>query len=123
MHVGHFSGLSGGRGEHGPGSPLRKKLALQLTSDAPSVSLLQCPLCPFTNASSSQLEEHVNRAHLDPLSPSTGSYSEQAVEENNLDCPLCVAKFPSSTELERHVNLAHQDILSPQKVSSVYFLI
>lgn len=112
--TGLFSGLSGERGEHGPGSPLRKKLALNLTSDAPSVQLLQCPLCPFTNASSAQLEEHVNRAHLDPLSPSTGGHSE-AVEETNLDCPLCIAKFQSPTELERHVNLAHQDILSPQK--------
>lgn len=107
----HLSGLSVERGEHGLGSPLRKKLALQLNPDTPSPQVLQCPLCHYTNASASQLEEHVNREHLDPLSPST----TDTVEENVLDCPLCVAKFNSSSDLERHVNSAHQDILSPQK--------
>lgn len=112
---GHFPGLTGGWGEHGPGSPLRKKLALQLNSDTPPAQLLQCPLCQFSNVSASVLEEHVNREHLDPLSPSPVEVRSEALVEKSLDCPLCIEKFQSSTELERHVNFSHQDILSPQK--------
>lgn len=112
-----MSGLSGRQGEHGPDSPLRKKLALHLNTDLPAIQSLQCPLCDYTNSSASQLEEHVNREHLDPLSPSATNSGHDAVEVNVLDCPLCAATFQSSSELERHVNSAHKDILSPQKVS------
>lgn len=109
---GHFSGLTPGQGEHGSGSPLRKKLALQLHSDALAAQLLYCPMCHYKNTSASQLEEHVNREHFDPVSPMIVPEIE---EEISLDCPLCASQFHTASELERHVNTAHQDILSPQK--------
>lgn len=111
--------MTGGRGEHGSGSPLRKRLALELNSDIPSPESLQCPLCPYTNTSASQLEEHVNREHLDPFSPSTRVSHSENEDDEALDCPLCVAKFQTSSELETHVNFAHQDVLSPQKVGAL----
>lgn len=65
----------------GQGSPLRSQLGLNLKTHAPATtkqpSPLQCPLCPYLSDSSNVLEEHINRAHFDPLSPSlnNGSYS------------------------------------------------
>ena len=36
---------------------------------APSPDVLPCPMCPFTDSDPGRLEEHVNREHLDKLSP------------------------------------------------------
>ena len=36
---------------------------------APSPEVLPCPMCPFTDSDPGRLEEHVNREHLDKLSP------------------------------------------------------
>lgn len=64
----------------GQGSPLRSQLGLNLKTHSPATtkpSPLLCPMCPYLSDSSNVLEEHINRAHFDPLSPSinNGSYS------------------------------------------------
>lgn len=63
-------------GAGGQGSPLRSQLGLKLKSHKPITttttkpSPLQCLLCPYTTENPSVLEEHINRSHFDPLSPS-----------------------------------------------------
>jgi len=100
--------------QHGHGSPFRSSLALQL-EDKATPNLLQCPLCTYTNVSLQKLQEHVNRQHLDLMSPGITT-QEQISTSDEFSCPLCVCKMSSAEELELHVNLDHSDILSPQKV-------
>ncbi|XP_059616386.1 zinc finger-containing ubiquitin peptidase 1-like isoform X2 [Phlebotomus argentipes] len=111
----------------GQGSPLRSQLGLKLKSHTPAtvkVSPLQCPLCPYTSENSTVLEEHINRSHFDPLSPSVNSGvalasgGSETATQNSLQCPICVRGFQSVSDLELHVNIEHRDILSPGKIDS-----
>ncbi|GAB0093271.1 zinc finger-containing ubiquitin peptidase 1 [Sergentomyia squamirostris] len=111
----------------GQGSPLRSQLGLKLKTHSPAttkVSPLQCPLCPYSSDNSTVLEEHINRSHFDPLSPSVNSGATAGVSSSGsetstqsaLQCPICVRTFQSVSDLELHVNIEHRDILSPGKI-------
>uniref|UniRef100_A0A1B0DGS9 Zinc finger-containing ubiquitin peptidase 1 n=1 Tax=Phlebotomus papatasi TaxID=29031 RepID=A0A1B0DGS9_PHLPP len=109
----------------GQGSPLRSQLGLKLKTHTPATtkaSPLQCPLCPYTSDNSTVLEEHINRSHFDPLSPSVNSAVAGASSgtdcstQSALQCPICVRSFQSVSDLELHVNIEHRDILSPGKI-------
>jgi len=63
-------------------------------------------MCPHTDSNPETLQEHVNRVHLDLLSP--------MVESHAHGCPLCAEKFPNPTLLQDHFNTAHSD-LSPAR--------
>lgn len=97
------------------------------------ISLCQCPLCPYTSDSPSILEEHINRSHFDPLSPSVNASHLSGVgaaavapstTTAHMDtlhafaCPICARAFESSSDLELHVNIEHRDILSPAKADA-----
>lgn len=130
----------------GQGSPLRTQLGLNLKSNAPAkipatkpsplqvsrffpflfkcinfeIYFRQCPLCPYSSDSSSVLEEHINRSHFDPLSPSVNNSSSAAVAgavangSHQMDtltalaCPICCRAFESASDLELHVNIEHR---------------
>uniref|UniRef100_A0A1B0CQZ8 Putative zinc finger with ufm1-specific peptidase domain protein n=1 Tax=Lutzomyia longipalpis TaxID=7200 RepID=A0A1B0CQZ8_LUTLO len=84
---------------------------------------LQCPLCPYTSDNSTVLEEHINRSHFDPLSPSVnasaasgGGGSATTETSTQMQCPICARSFQSVSDLELHVNIEHRDILSPGKI-------
>ncbi|XP_071439130.1 zinc finger-containing ubiquitin peptidase 1-like [Hetaerina americana] len=83
----------------------------------------QCPLCPYRNEFPLRLEEHINRQHFDPTSPSFPATSPVRSHAEDTpavyDCPLCVRTFQNSPDLELHVNIEHKDILSPAKPSQV----
>ncbi len=104
------------------GSPLRSQLGLNLKSNAPATSkqspMLQCPIhpCPYSSESASILEEHINRSHFDPLSPSVVISSNHSDTLTALACPICCRAFESSSDLELHVNIEHRDILSPARI-------
>ncbi|XP_055600752.1 zinc finger-containing ubiquitin peptidase 1-like [Uranotaenia lowii] len=116
------NGTTAGAG--GQGSPLRTQLGLKLKSHKPVVttttkpSPLQCLLCPYTTENPTVLEEHINRSHFDPLSPSinNGASGNSHVDTlSALQCPICARAFESGSDLELHVNIEHRDILSPAK--------
>lgn len=110
----------------GHGSPLRSQLGLNLrknhsapTSSQRSSKVVQCLLCPYSSEDAAVLEEHMNRSHFDPLSPSvnsSSSYTPRADTLNAFACPICSRTFETSSDLELHVNIEHRDILSPAKV-------
>lgn len=126
-------------GEGGHGSPLRSQLGLKLKSSAnpkppktPVKSPMECLMCNFKSESSNVLEEHINRAHFDPMSPSVNSMNNNNGSHNGtkhttaieptkttpvtlgaLQCPICVRIFPTISDIELHVNIEHKDILSP----------
>ncbi|XP_023330509.1 zinc finger with UFM1-specific peptidase domain protein [Eurytemora carolleeae] len=75
-------------------------------TSAPSPEVLPCPMCPFTDSDPGRLEEHVNREHLDKLSP--------AVQAERHQCPLCSSSFLTPGALETHFSSLHTD-LSPVK--------
>ncbi|XP_065089904.1 zinc finger-containing ubiquitin peptidase 1-like isoform X2 [Ochlerotatus camptorhynchus] len=113
-----------GTGAGGQGSPLRSQLGLKLKSHKPIAttttkpSPLQCLLCPYTTENPTVLEEHINRSHFDPLSPSVnnGASGNSHVDTlSALQCPICARTFESGSDLELHVNIEHRDILSPAK--------
>lgn len=121
----YVNGVNGGGSQ---GSPLRSQLGLKLKAHKPTNTtkpspLLQCPLCPYTSESPSTLEEHINRSHFDPLSPSlNGATSVTGTSSSSntltaLQCPICVRTFESASDLELHVNIEHRDILSPAKIT------
>lgn len=126
---GVIAGASGttsanGTGAGGQGSPLRSQLGLKLKSHKPIAttttkpSPLQCLLCPYTSENPTVLEEHINRSHFDPLSPSVnnGASGNSHVDTlSALQCPICARTFESGSDLELHVNIEHRDILSPAK--------
>lgn len=76
-------------------------------------------MCPSIFESAQVLEEHVNRSHFDPASPSVNNTSNGASSSSTgntltaLQCPICSAAFERSSDLEIHVNVEHRDILSP----------
>lgn len=77
----------------------------------------QCPICPYSSDNAAILEEHINRMHFDPLSPSVNSSPSSYVDTlNAFGCPICSRTFETSTDLELHVNIAHRDILSPGNI-------
>lgn len=83
------------------------------------IFVLQCPLCPYTSDSPSVLEEHINRSHFDPLSPSVNTALGATSHMDTLSafaCPICGRAFDTAPDLELHVNIEHRDILSPAKV-------
>lgn len=97
----------------GQGSPLRSQLGLNLKSNnAPATSkqspMLQCPICPYSSENASVLEEHINRSHFDPLSPSVVISSNHTDTLTALACPICGRAFESSPDLELHVNIEHR---------------
>lgn len=111
-------------GAGGQGSPLRSQLGLKLKSHKPIPTIttkpspLQCLLCPYTTENPTVLEEHINRSHFDPLSPSVnnGASGNSHVDTlSALQCPICAVAFESGSDLELHVNIEHRDILSPAK--------
>ncbi|XP_058449709.1 zinc finger-containing ubiquitin peptidase 1-like isoform X2 [Malaya genurostris] len=115
---------SNGTGAGGQGSPLRSQLGLKLKSHKPVATVnikpspLQCLLCPYTTDNPNILEEHINRSHFDPLSPSinNGASGHSHVDTlSALQCPICARTFESGSDLELHVNIEHRDILSPAK--------
>ncbi|CAD7079264.1 unnamed protein product [Hermetia illucens] len=115
--------LPNGSGSAGQGSPSRSQLGLKLKSHTPATrkqSPLQCPLCPYTSENANILEEHINRSHFDPLSPSinSNSSSNHLSTLNALQCPICTRTFENSSDLELHVNIEHRDILSPGKANT-----
>ncbi|XP_052894613.1 zinc finger-containing ubiquitin peptidase 1-like isoform X2 [Anopheles moucheti] len=96
-------------------------------------SPLQCLLCPYTSDNPTVLEEHINRSHFDPLSPSVngagggggpggggaaGGSGQHVDTLSVLQCPICNRTFESGSDLELHVNIEHRDILSPAKADS-----
>lgn len=79
--------------------------------------LFQCPICPYTSENAAVLEEHINRLHFDPLSPSVNSSPSSYIDTlNAFACPICTRTFETSTDLELHVNIEHRDILSPGNI-------
>lgn len=70
-----------------------------------SPALLVCPMCPHTDTNPVTLAEHVNRDHLDGISPMLSSSHA---------CPLCSQHFSNATLLEDHFNTVHSD-LSPSR--------
>lgn len=94
------------------GSPLRSQLGLNLKSNAPATtsrqSPMQCPICPYSSESANILEEHINRSHFDPLSPSVVISSNHSDTLTALACPICGRAFESSSDLELHVNIEHR---------------
>jgi len=68
-----------------------------------------CPMCAYTDTNSHTLQEHVNRVHLDDLSP--------MVQSPTHGCPLCSQRFSNPTLLEDHFNNSHSD-LSPTQPKS-----
>ncbi|XP_053691835.1 zinc finger-containing ubiquitin peptidase 1-like, partial [Sabethes cyaneus] len=118
------SGTPNGSGAGGQGSPLRSQLGLKLKSHKPIPTIttkpspLQCLLCPYTTENPTVLEEHINRSHFDPLSPSINnenSGNSHVDTLSALQCPICARTFESGSDLELHVNIEHRDILSPAK--------
>lgn len=109
----------------GHGSPLRSQLGLNLKKANTTVTnvrrtpnYLSCPLCPYASDDAAILEEHINRSHFDPMSPSvntahSGSHMDTL---SAFACPICSRTFDTSSDLELHVNIEHRDILSPAKV-------
>lgn len=105
----------------GHGSPLRSQLGLNLKKNNTSMAntrktpnYLSCPLCPYTSDNAAVLEEHINRSHFDPLSPSVNTMHMDTLSA--FACPICTRTFESSSDLELHVNIEHRDILSPAKM-------
>lgn len=119
------------------GSPLRSQLGLNLKTNTPATSKqspmlqvnrchrfvrncnllcffrlnFQCPICPYSSESASILEEHINRSHFDPLSPSVNSVVNSLNHSDTLTalaCPICGRAFESSPDLELHVNIEHR---------------
>lgn len=43
----------------------------------------QCPMCPYTSDTSNVLEEHINRSHFDPVSPSLNAIIAQRSAAND----------------------------------------
>lgn len=79
----------------------------------------QCPICPYTSDNAAVLEEHINRLHFDPLSPSVNSSPSSYIDTlSAFACPICSRAFDTSTDLELHVNIEHRDILSPGNIDS-----
>lgn len=118
-------GSSSPRPGPGPGSPSRRDLLrLPLRRPTGGCSLLRtkaeeaeekgetltCPMCNYTNSDSDRLQEHVNRVHLDHLSPAAQSVSS---------CPMCSATFTNPTLLQTHFNSAHPDTFTPSPSSPV----
>lgn len=110
---------------HGEGSPLRSQLGLKLKANKPKITIpttpsLMCLMCPYTTDDPRTLEEHINRSHFDPVSPSVGAQGSSSSNHVNtleaFQCPICVRCFESCHDLEIHVNHEHRDILSPAKV-------
>lgn len=107
------------------GSPLRSQLGLNLKKThtqssvkgkkTTSPNIVQCPLCPYTSENPVILEEHINRSHFDPLSPSINSPPNASYLDtlNAFACPICSRTFETTSDLELHVNIEHKDILSP----------
>jgi hypothetical protein len=63
-----------------------------------------------------QLEVHVNRAHLDDLSPAVQPVSSSSGSEHA--CPLCPVRFSGVAALQSHFTAAHAaDLSPPQKTS------
>ena len=60
-----------------------------------------CPLCSYTDHDSDSLQTHVNKQHLDRISPADTCHT----------CPLCNDKFDNVKTLETHVSSAHPDIV------------
>lgn len=57
-------------------------------------------MCPYTSDSSNVLEEHINRSHFDPHSPSmNGTYAQQrsAADGSNATAISCSSSSVSST--------------------------
>lgn len=105
-------------------SPLRSQLGLNLKSSNSEAAKkvtnsFQCPICPHSTDDLAILEEHINRMHFDPLSPSVNSpHSSYLDTLNAFACPICSRTFETSTDLELHVNIEHRDILSPGNIET-----
>ncbi|XP_061176566.1 zinc finger-containing ubiquitin peptidase 1-like isoform X2 [Saccostrea echinata] len=74
-----------------------------------------CPMCQFSTISEADIQTHVNREHLDILSPCKGGDYEMVDDDSVPRCPLCGALMNSVDELQIHVNISHSDILSPDQ--------
>lgn len=74
-----------------------------------------CPMCQFSTISEADIQTHVNREHLDILSPCKGGDYEMVDDDSVPRCPLCGAAMESVDELQIHVNTSHTDILSPDQ--------
>lgn len=100
------------------GSPLRNQLGLKLKVNKPVSSQPSpiCPLCPYSSNDPSVLQEHINRAHFDPLSPGPTSSSHKVDTLTAFACPICNKAFETASAVELHVNIEHKDILSPAKI-------
>lgn len=83
------------------------------------VHQFQCPICPYSSGDATILQEHINRAHFDPVSPSVNASHCTYVDTlNAFACPICTRTFETATDLELHVNIEHRDILSPGNIDS-----
>lgn len=70
-------------------------------------------MCPYSSDSSNILEEHINRSHFDPVSPSVNSLAVSSNSHHGdtlhaMACPICVRAFESASDLELHVNIEHR---------------
>ena len=106
---------------------------VELPQTTSETSQKSCPMCLYHCMSADDMEIHVNRAHLDALTPSkprgandlNANPRKQAgkrfkpneaipsTSKAQYDCPICSKNFFNGTNLEKHVNTSHVDILSP----------
>ncbi|XP_060067494.1 zinc finger-containing ubiquitin peptidase 1-like [Ylistrum balloti] len=91
-----------------------------------------CPLCQFSTPSEGDIQTHVNREHIDILSPCRPRDTQDDSKNQNggsryiMDsakmleyaCPFCDLTLSSPDDLQIHVNSKHLDILSPDRVNS-----
>lgn len=90
-----------------------------------------CPLCQFSTPSEGDIQTHVNREHIDILSPcrprdtqqncpnqNSSRYIMDSAKTMDYACPFCDLTFRSSNDLQIHVNSKHLDILSPDHVDT-----
>ena len=96
-------------------SPRRELLTLPLRRPTGGCSVprqeqspLHCPMCPHTEVEADKMQLHVNRSHLDSLSPAPGQHHA---------CPLCPTTFSNPTLLQSHFSSKHPD-LSPEVAAS-----
>ena len=104
-----------------------------------------CPLCQFITSSENVIQNHVNLAHVDILSPAKPMNNALGATRNNVDrnissssnsdistredaykdeypCPICMRIFSNSGELSLHVNQDHSSVFSPDKQDSDYVI-
>lgn len=118
LNQGLASGPGHSRGASQRSDPLavpdiNDNVELDINSNIPGE--FSCPMCQFSTISETDIQTHVNREHLDILSPCKGGDFEMVDDNSVPRCPLCGEVMSSIDELQIHVNTSHSDILSPDQ--------